>query len=350
MSMLNDPLTAVEYGPERTPSVPNEVEFYLDMPQVLQSSIEGQNDIFGQLKRDMCDTSIVEEITIPLSDTENLRALRFPALKHNFRHEGRFSATVFGLPYNQGWKPSMYLRAKKMQQIAAPDEDLIVFPDDHRYVEYSDNDLKILKESGSIMPAAEKRAKALEWMDYPAYRLTGGSYDGLVTLGVLAAAPDVVIEAVNIDEMPFGNDPISKRFAESSTPKQQRNAIDDSQLKPLKQALNFPRLGLDYGVFFSKHFSKLSVAKRSAMSGLNQELIRKALQQSVYVKLGHVAGSHMFDEKLFTSAFGDLIQDDQVRYYTGIAARGHAIVDNPVANALMTLDGFDRAFTNSFKD
>lgn len=347
--------------PEARPEVPVELDHFLDVPEIYDAAVNGQNDSLRQVKDDMDNPYLTQVLEVPVGSVnannsdESIGFVRLPGNRSSHKIDRSVGAVAFGLPYGQGWKPSMYIRARKLQQIAAPENDLLIFPATNDFIRLSDSELREMDETKSLDVIAEKRARALEALGYDEYKLTGASMDGLVQLGVLAVNPEVDITAVNIDEMPYGDGSITTRFLLSGGSLDQRAAIRDSKIEALKSALNPARQAADYGAFALLSMSKKGKAEKKAMSkdalgGQLDRTIAKALENARFeipIKFGKSTESLVFDQ-------GDLMHSHKdgysLKYYSGKAARKHAVIENPVAHALMAWDGFQEAFSKRILD
>lgn len=258
---------------------------------------------------------------------------------------------VLGLPHQQAWKPSMYIRSKMLQDIVAPNSRLVVFPNNtigDRYYDLTKDEQAKLS-AGDISPYAEMQLRVLQTLKLSRVALTGYSLGGFSALAMGAVGSDKVeISHINADEVPSRNrnpKQLRKDFMKSGGPKEQRQAIEDAKLPALSQALNIPRLTADYIRFgltdvVSAVRPSENKALHHAMAGSVGDKIRRSLVNNpdTTIKIGHVEGSHLFKGSIET------ITSNTVRVvtYTGEGSHLHPTGDNPIAHALMAKDGIGR--------
>jgi hypothetical protein len=92
------------------------------------------------------------------------RNLRAPILKPASFDGDLSQVLVVELPYQQVWKPSMYIRSEIARQIVAPDLPAVVFPNNNfrdDYYDFTDEEYERLN-GGSIAPLSEIQVRALE--------------------------------------------------------------------------------------------------------------------------------------------------------------------------------------------
>lgn len=254
-------------------------------------------------------------------------------------------ALVIALPFQQVWKPSMYIRSELTRQIVAPQARAVVFPNNSGLepsYPFIERELKTFR-SGDIMPLAELQTRALEHLKIGSVAVTGYSMGGLTALALGAHGSDKFeVTHINADEAP--SQPrtakqLRKDFLSSSSWGDQRAAIRDARLPVLSQALNRPRLALDYLWFGQSSLRRDSRALNQAMAAGIDNLVDKAHQQypEAAIKLGRVAGSKVVGVETEPCA---TMADTLVRsvIYTGTATHRHATADNVVAHALMVKD------------
>ncbi len=251
---------------------------------------------------------------------------------------------VLGLPFQQGWKPSMYIRAEYARQLIAPDSRMVVLPNNtnrKQYYAFSSED-RAKMTSGNLGPFFERHVRVLEELEVQGeVMLTGYSLGGLTAVGIAAKCPSKFdVRMVNADELPTGTrEPkeLQRAFMKSGGWGEQREAVADAKVPALSAALNTGRLALDYAQFGLSTFDADNKALHAGMArGDFGELLRQARANlpEATIKLGHVAGS-----QLFLPSAGVDLGAFNVREYTGAAAHMHATGDNIAAHAMMILDG-----------
>ena len=249
---------------------------------------------------------------------------------------------VLGLPFQQAWKPSMYVRAEYARQVVAPESRMVVLPNNsngQRYYDFSKAELGRMKD-GNLGPFFERHVRALEDLDIRGkVTLSGYSLGGLTAVGIAAVCSNnFEVSTVNADELPTGSrtpKELQKAFMSSGGWGEQRAAIADAKLPVLSRALNAGRLALDYAKFGLATLSPVNKALSAGMArGDFGELLERARANApeANFKLGHVVGS-----QLFLPAEGSL-EDFDIREYSGAGAHMHATGDNVVAHALMIVD------------
>jgi pimeloyl-ACP methyl ester carboxylesterase len=250
---------------------------------------------------------------------------------------------VLGLPFQQGWKPSMYIRAEYARQLIAPDSRMVVLPNNtnkEQFYAFSGEDRAKMAD-GNLDPFFERHLRVLEELDVRGEALlTGYSMGALTAVGIAAKCSNTFgVRVINADELPVGGrkpKELKKAFMKSGGWGEQRKAIADAKISALSSALNTGRLALDYAQFGLSTFDADNKALHAGMArGDFGGLLRRAQANSpeATIKLGHVVGSQLF----LPSAEVDLNGFD-IREYTGDATHMHATGDNVAAHALMILD------------
>jgi len=249
---------------------------------------------------------------------------------------------VLGLPYQQGWKPSMYIRAEYARQMIAPEARMVVLPNNTHREQYYDftkeERAKII--GGNFGPFYERHVRVLEALGVRGeVMLTGYSLGGLTALGIAAKCSDKFWPTtINADEPTTGGrEPrdVQRAFMKSGGWSEQRAAIADAKLPVLSAALSTGRLALDYARFGLSSFEPNNRALAAGMArGDLGALVREARSTvpDAVIKLGYVAGSQLFLPD------SDSFEGIDVREYSGPGAHMHATGDNVAAHALMIVD------------
>lgn len=190
-----------------------------------------------------------------------------PAIEDGDNNE----ALVLSLPYGQSWKPHMYLRARYLQEGAAPHMRLIVLPNNsarHKAYELSEKNLERV-ERGDITPIAEQQARLLKSLSAGRLALTGYSFGGM-NVGVLARVlkDDAELLTLGIFEptnvMIREPKELTKAFTKTGL-QALRRAVEDAQIPALSKAMSWSNLGLDVikfgiGTFIDEENSVLKQA------------------------------------------------------------------------------------------
>lgn len=319
---------------ERGPIVPDELTDLLDDPVVQVA----QEDWQARRLQDVL-------ATMPQpTDTEHGRAV---VLEPRGYWNG--TTTVLATPFQQAWKPSMFIRAAYAQQAVAPRSRMVVLPNNSAtdtYYNFEQPELEQLA-SGNFSPLFEHQARVLEALGVEgAVTLSGYSMGALTAIGLAKVCSDkLAVATINADEAPTGGrEPkqLQKDFLASGGWGEQRAAINDAHIPALSEALNSRRLALDYTRFglASLRATNKALAEGMARVDFGQLLLEaRAQAPSAVIKLGHVVDSRIVHLDRVPVGVAD------IQAYSGAGAHKHTTGDNAVAHALMMLDAqrFERA-------
>jgi len=320
---------------EQCPRVPDQLQNLID-DDLMSLHDEWQSITFNDVKEAMPE---------PL-ETEHGRAVILDPPAGRDRDETR--TLVLGLPYQQAWKPSMAIRAEFTRQAVAPDSRMVVLPNNtfgDKYYEMTPGEVQAAAV-GNLMPFFEQKVKLLEALNTKGrVDLDGYSLGGMIALGIAGVNSDRwSVGVVNSDEAP--NDRrmpklLQRDYMKSGGWSEQRQAIKDAEIPALKQALNIPKLAIDYARF---GLATTDVTNRALHHGMAQEnfaqLVRRVYRAhpDAAIKLGNVEGSRVY----LPDAFDRHLEVGYVPEtslhtvtYTGEANRLHPTGDNVVAHALM---------------
>jgi hypothetical protein len=311
------------------PKVPDELAPYLDTSALEENQAAWQTYTLQDVHAAMPETQVTEQGRVVVLDPTS-------------QERDETYTTVLALPFQQGWKPSMYIRAEYARQVLAPESRMVVLPNNtasEQYYNFTKEERRKIG-GGNLEPFFERHVRVLEDLGVRGeVMLTGYSLGGLVAVGIAAKCPfSFEPKTVNADELPTGSrEPkeLQKAFLKSGGWHEQRAAIADAKLPVLSTALSTGRLAVDYARFGLSTFEANNKALAAGMArGDFGDLLRQARRNlpETIIKLGHVAGS-----QLFLPIEGSLGEVD-VREYSGAAAHMHATGDNVVAHALMILD------------
>jgi hypothetical protein len=247
------------------------------------------------------------------------------------------------LPYQQAWKPSMFIRAAIAREIVAPNSRMVVLPQNNIRQQFCELDAMELHRlfKGDMRPFYEYETRVLEALKVQGrVALTGYSLGGLTAIGIAGrGSTQFEVAVVNSDEAPNkvrSTRQLAKDFQKSGAWKEQKAAIADAAVPALTEALNTCRLAWDYAKFGIAHTT--TTQSKAIMSGMASpsypELVARAQTQypNMQLKIGSVLGSQLFD--IFQSGY---VRGDNVsKYiYSGEGTHLHATGDNVMAHALM---------------
>lgn len=311
-----------------TPVVPDQLRQYMDDDYMVAHE-RWQDISLGDLAERMPDAV----------ETEFGKAAILEPAGNEYR-----DTVVVGLPHQQGWKPSMYARAKYMQDTVAPESRIVVLPNnaagDRNY--HFDAETAAAVRGGNLTPYYEQRARLLDAIGVEGkVDLTGYSLGGLTVVGMAGVLSDRwQPRVVNSDEAPNAQrtpGELRSDFLGSGGIGIQRRAIVDADVPAINQALNRPRLLRDYAQF---GFGTFIAENRALADGMAtpefNRLVGKALAgPAELVKIGNVE-----DSLVFRAEADDLasVYDDERLHrttYTSAENRKHATGDNAAAHALM---------------
>jgi hypothetical protein len=314
-----------------TPAVPDQLTHYLEDPRIEKIIDKWQKNSLETVEKHMPETTVVD-----LGERAVRAAILAP---EGADHE---TTLVMPLPFQQAWKPSMFIRAELTRRIVAPHSQMIIFP--HAKEDYflTKEERKSMR-AGNVTPLVELEIRALEALEVGKIALTGYSLGAFLSINIAAhGSKDIDVASVNADESPsqLGRSAkqLQKAFLKSGGWGDQRAAMSDSAIPSINEALSVPRLAVDYAKFGLESVTR---AESKAISGSMAGHVTKEIENILahndvgHIKLGHVEGSQLFDGN------GYLPEDPRltVKMYTGKAARMHSTGDNVVAHALMALDG-----------
>ena len=252
---------------------------------------------------------------------------------------------ALGTPYLNGISVPQYIRAKTLQELAAPNVGMYLMPNNtSRNSAYALNPEEQRRlHKGDISPLGEMKMAALEQLNKArpmgSLALTGYSQDALTVLAMGAAGSNTLhVSMINADEADskIGRSAkdLQKDFTKPGiTPL--RNAIKDADIDALTQAMNPLRLGRDFFSFSREKPRPDSKAIHYALTGDANYLLDALIYGGTPVKLGFAADTLIFDPESIRPDHDNL----RVVRYNGRYDRGHATGDNVIAHALMAQDG-----------
>lgn len=264
---------------------------------------------------------------------------------------------VLALPHQQGWIPSMAIRARLLQQIAAPHARMVVLPNNtigqERYYKIEPKERQMV-QTGILYPYFKQRTRLLESLDVRGrVDLTGYSLGALTAIGIASVnSNNWKVSVINADEAPNKlrtPKELQQDFLRSGGWSSQRKAINDAAIPALASALNAPRLLADYMRFALSTRIPENAALHGGMAANSFDmLLRVVINQhpSAAIKLGQVADSHVVDAAMFKETEEQVNKDrSAARFvtYSGEGTHRHPTGDNAIAHALMYLDGASKA-------
>lgn len=302
-----------------------------------------QNITYNDVLESHANTPTVEP-------TENSSRLYIVDPEHEDVDDSR--SAVLSLPYGQGWKPHHYIRARTLQQIAFPNNRVLVLP--NNMVGQQNYDLSNLDEQevrsmkhGSLEPIADRNMRALEIADRErplgTIALTGFSMGANTSLAMaLVGSDQLEIDKVNADEGPSkvdrGVPELARDFFASSG--NLTKAIKGANIKALSSAMRFNRFAADVIRF---GLTGVSTEGRLIASGMtdtvNCELLKlSGRSNGPDVKIGFIKGSKMVDVDSFE---GIAAKFDLVEYSGEGFEEMHGSGDNVILHALMANAGLN---------
>jgi len=318
---------------EQGPIVPDELTDLLDDPTVQAAQEDWQDWTLRDVHKAMPEPTA----------TEYGRAV---VLEPEGDWDG--TTTVLATPFQQAWKPSMFIRAAYAQQAVAPESRMVILPNNSvtdTYYHFERPELGQLS-SGNLTPLFEHQARVLEALGVEGkVMLSGYSMGALTAIGLAKVCSErLAVVSVNADEAPTGGrEPkaLNKDFMTSGGWGEQRAAIADARVPALSEALKTRRLAFDYARFGTASLLSM-VGLRPVNKALAEGMARvdfgallleaRAQFPEAIIKLGRVVDSRMVQLERVPQAAAD------IREYSGAGAHKHTTGDNVVAHALMMLD------------
>ncbi len=253
------------------PFIPRSLEPYYDEQARLAHSNMAHKTLDTLLKY-MPPTQIVDN---------GKNRVRFAELKPRYRDYNPNEALLLVLPFAQGWKPLMFLRALYLQNSAAPNMRMIIFPGDTlREPAFSLTKEELEKvKNGDLRPIAERRAQAVRTLGIAETAIngySGGATEAQYIADVLSDYSQLsslaILEPTNAEERTkkaLKKDFQGKNIFESlRTVRTQLKALSDAEVPAVNEALGWVHLIPDY-VQFAKDvlFSKANKALQSGLVG-----------------------------------------------------------------------------------
>lgn len=315
----------------------------------MQSGIDRVHQYWeGKNLRDvMAEMPAAQSISI-----DDMRDVQLVEIEPDLNEADNSRAILLAQPYLNGYTPHHYIRAKTLQLLAGPNHAIWLLPnsvDKKPAYTFTSAERDRLTQ-GNMMPLGEVFSRAFEiiggqrkYGGLGALSITGYSQGGLTALAMGAVNSDLQIDRVNADEAPSIRDrdakTLSKDFKTSSGFWELRGAVKDSNVKALSQAMNLPRFGVDIARFAAQLGTADAKMLNEAMKGSADYLVERTVRKGVFVKLGYIAGSSLFDpESIDTQSDGLRI----VRYEGEMFKYRHPTGDNVISHAVMASHGLSR--------
>lgn len=263
------------------------------------------------------------------------------------------------LEYNQGATVAHYMRAKVLQQYAAPNSRVIILPNSGLGMPHVDTKNGLTDSQreamgrGDYMPYAQLLTNTLEQANrvhsFGALDIEGSSQGALTGLGIGANGSEslevsriVAIETPSKAGRNLGKlavDFIQSGGGMSGLP----NSVKGSEIKAQAQAMNFMRSNWDVAKFFARSVGTTEarlIAK--SMTGDANEMAVKAISQlgSGVINLIHIENSKVFDP---TSLAPEVYKNTKQLYVVGDDAYAHSTPNNLRFNAAMAYSGLKQA-------
>lgn len=330
----------------RPPNVPDELQYLQDEPAQTALHERWQDyDLDGVMAR-------MPELT-------EAGGTRLAVLRPEGAEVDTGTVLVMGMSYLQSLTPYQYIRAEYARQAVAPDSTMYVFPNNNaseQNFSFSDSDRERLRTG--LLPIAEHQTRALEALgvcgdDVDVY-LQGYSQAGQVALHMAGVAmSDIKLSIISADEAPSVRRTLTqlrRDFGRSGGLLAELGAIRDAAMPAFSEAHPLSGLLLGYAKFLNASRQPDAKAIAHGMAAVDfDSLVAQARRghPERFIKLGQVAGSHLFDRWSMTPDTRMPSIDGQaglsIVEYSGAGARQHATGVNPVANALMFKHAVDLA-------
>ena len=261
---------------------------------------------------------------------------------------------VLALPHLNGWTPHHYIRSRVLQQIVAPENRVVVFPNNSYHEQcYNLSTLSTEQRNqlaqGKMKPVADKHLATLELLNRGTRLgelfLSGYSLGGRIALSMAQSGSDRLwVTGLNIAETPSQDGRTAKRlqkdFLKSGSPIDLRRSIKEAQIPALSSAMSLGRMAVDLAKFGLEGMSEEAKLIQSGMSDTaNSDLFAVVTHDKIRVKVGFIEDSKLFDHRSIGPATKKAI--DVVRY-GGEGFHRHSSADNVILHALMVNDGLSR--------
>ncbi len=258
---------------------------------------------------------------------------------------------VMALPHLHGLVRHMYIRAKVMQQIVAPNCRLVGLPNNslrHQSYDLSSfylDDRAERTRNGSMIPFGEQQMRTLEGINRStplgAVGLSGYSSGAGISLAMAAVgSSELEVVRVNADEAPSkpGRNWINVVLdnLQSASGQDYKDAVAAAGIPALTEAMASKQAGQNMAKFFLKHFSRDGFLMLQAMTN-SVDITASLISADIPTKIGYVINSKLFDPALPGSAYGS----SKIVGYEGEGFRGHATADDVFMHALMANHGLN---------
>lgn len=320
-------------------------------PEILTRVEEVREYWAEKTREDVARAAVQDVVDIPAT-ADTSRAI---IIKPDSSDIDETETIVLDAPGMNGYYDHIFLRAKVMQQIIAPEKRVVLLPNNgngqanYDMVNVLTPAQRDAFKKGNMTPLAENRVRTLEGLDQKfslgRLGLTGYSQGGKMAIQTALAAnsSNLDIFGVNSDEAPSKKDRtafgMSRDFMKSSgnwgeAVNASGVAALDSVLSPTKRLIGMTRFTL------VDNMTADAKLMRGGMSGdINFDVYRLAVMNDIALKLGYASDSGVFSPRGIAKnpAFADT--DLRIREYYGDGIHQHASGDNIVSHALMVNDG-----------
>ncbi len=266
----------------------------------------------------------------------------------------RESAVVLTLPYTNGWKPSMAIRAMALQNILPEPTRLIVFPDNtSSQTAYAlSDDQRTDVANGHFDPIADKQAHVLDYLKIERLNVIGYSFGASVGAAALRlAAENSRFELGNSGLFEPPNC-LTRKIRElegaffSTKLKDLNRAINDSAIPALTDAqraggginniLQTARITKDWIISWSA-MTMRSVKRGMASSTLNTDVAAATgANQDFKLTIGGGGDSRIFPIEMQDFFRYTLANQDNSRVsVVSLEGQNHSMGDNVVLHALL---------------
>lgn len=329
-----------------------------EIPEILQDYYDAQaayaHGVMASRSLEKLLQDMPEVKSAPVDDHTELLYVDMPAIEDGDSSE----AVVLSLPHANGWKPHMYLRARYLQEAAAPEKRLIVLPNNtlgDRAYTLDDEELERV-ESGDLRPIAEQQARLILQLGIGRVSLMGyslGAMDAAVLAKVLKDDAELVtigvFEAPNVMER--SDKELRKGFTAPGLGGLAR-AVKESQIPALSEAMKKRKVAWDilkFGLATEKWSPFADPANKALLGAMQKDRLfrdlRPALNAQPEVGLVLAAAEHSLitpPEQLYFH-YEQTKNDHNNGDMLAVSGYGHEMGDNIVVHALLGKASLSRA-------
>jgi hypothetical protein len=315
------------------------------LENVVEGVLQSVDEYWSERTYDDVLKEMPKATHVPIDENRTVRMIEIapPDDTHDFEQD-----IVLCLPYLNGYNPRHYIRARTLQ-LTNPNYSLWLIPNntlgEKSYV-FNDEE-KARLAGGDMRPLGEIQMRAFEKISHGISKLavTGYSQGGLTALAMASIDSGVLVNRVNADEVPSKTNrtvaELTKDFRNSRDTKSLKAAVKDADIPVLSEAMAARHVNWDIAQFAIKSLTTDGNIMRKAMAGSAEYLVDAILSRETdtTIKLGSVAGSHLFDVESISTELLNSPLLEIVQYVGGHFRHKHVTGDNVKAHALMANDG-----------